>query len=170
MASRRMMDCGALLLLPIFHHLTSTSAQLQSGRFFVDVANLWERREANVLTPIPLKLFGQYEIAPSCVLPLGPCLRVACSVRFHAEHSGHSSAFSCRSHDFLNQHPSFLGNLATRQLVPSQAIAAHLNTVVSYLDRKRVALAVRQHIGTLSEPNALGCAWGAALSRSMQRI
>src|SRR5262249_20734830 len=80
-------------------------AQLRSGRFFVDVANLWERCVASVLTSIPLKLIGQSEIAPSYVLPLGPSLRVAFSVRFHAKHCGHSSAFDCRSHDFLNQHP-----------------------------------------------------------------
>src|SRR5262249_21527654 len=105
MASRRTMDCDAFLLLLIFHRLSPALAQLRSGRFFVDVANLWERCVANVLTPIPLKLIGQYEIAPSYVLPLGPSLRVAFSVRLHAKHCGHSSAFDCRSHDFLNQHP-----------------------------------------------------------------
>jgi hypothetical protein len=120
------MDCGALLLL-----------QLRSRRFFVNVANSCEGRVANVFTAIPLKLIGQYEIAPSYILPLGPCLRVAFSVRFHAKHCGHSSAFSSRSHGFLNQHPFPRSKPSNRTISSFTGDHSSFETIDAFLDRKR---------------------------------
>jgi hypothetical protein len=72
-----------------------------SGRFFVEIANSWEGRVANVLTAIPLKLISQDKIASCDALPLDPDLRVALQLRFGAKHRGQPSAFGSGSHAIL---------------------------------------------------------------------
>jgi hypothetical protein len=69
-----------------------------SGHFFVDVANWWEGRVANVLRAIPLKLISQNKIAACDALPLGPDRRIALPIRFGVKHRGQPSAFGSDSH------------------------------------------------------------------------
>jgi hypothetical protein len=100
---RRTLVTLLILSSTFFHqlflrHRTLSQLLLRSGRFFVDVANLWEVRVANVLTAIPLKLTSQRKIASCDVLPLRPDFRVALQLRFGPKHRGQPCAFGSRSH------------------------------------------------------------------------